>query len=68
MERDHLFGVPRCFILDYLLFNMFLCDLFFVMRVTDFASYRDDNTPCLTVATLEDVIKTLEKDFAALFQ
>ena len=28
-----------------LLFNIFLCDLFFSMNETDFPSYADDNTP-----------------------
>ena len=28
-----------------LLFNIFLCDLFWIMCETDFASFADDNTP-----------------------
>ena len=31
--------------LGSLLFNIFLCDLFFIMDDTDFASYEDDDTP-----------------------
>ena len=37
-------------ILGPLLFNIFLCDLFFIMNETDFASYADDNTPLLWLA------------------
>ena len=31
--------------LGSLLFNIFLCDLFFIMVDSDFASYEDDGTP-----------------------
>ena len=30
-----------------LLFNIFLCDLFWIMCETDFASFADDNHPVL---------------------
>ena len=47
---------------------MFLCHLFSVKKETDFASYADYNIGYVTVATLEDVIKTFEKRFIILFQ
>ena len=40
-----LFDVPQWSILEQLLFNIFLRDLFLLMRDVDIASYVDDNMP-----------------------
>ena len=53
------FGVPPGSILGPLL-NIFLCDLFYMMSDTDFASYADDNTPYVSADTIDEVIKRLK--------
>ena len=43
--EEILFGVPHGSILGFLLFDIFLCDLFFINNDADFASDADGNTP-----------------------
>ena len=43
--EEILFAIPQGSTLGPLLFNIFLCDLFFIMNDVEFASYADDNTP-----------------------
>ena len=42
--------------LGFLLFNIFLCDLFFIMNDVDFASYADDSTPYFGSNDLDEVL------------
>ena len=66
--EEILSGVPQESILDPLLFNLFLCDLFWKMRETNFASYADDNTLYVLGDSIDDVIKSLEDDSINLFK
>ena len=60
--KEILFGVPQGSTLGPLLFNIFLCDLFLIMKETGFAIYADDNTPYVAAQNLDEVIKSLEDD------
>ena len=55
-------------ILGPLLFNIFLCDIFFFCNDIDFASYADDNTPYCIGKTPEEVISQLEKSSKSIFE
>ena len=63
--EEIIFGVPQGSIL---LFNIFICDLFFIMNETDFANYADDTTPYVTGNNLDDVMKKLENHSNKLFR
>ena len=67
--EEILLEVPQESILKPLLFNIFLCELFLIMKETSFASYADNNnTPYATAENLNEVIRSFEEDSIKLFQ
>ena len=62
-------GVPQGSILGPLLFNIYICDMFFeTPKTIDFAGYADDNTPYTYSKNLEKVLENLQGALEKLFQ
>ena len=61
-----IYGVPQGSILGPLLFNVYMCDIFFDTIECDIASYADDNTPYGFDFSLDNIISNLEKSTNSL--
>ena len=58
--QEILFGVPQGSILGPLLFNIHMCDLFFVAESTGIASYADNTTPYVCLEDMDLIIEGLK--------
>ena len=60
-------GIPQGSIKGYLLFNVYLCDLFFDIIKINIANYADDTTPSALDSKPENIVKLLEENADKLF-
>ena len=66
--KDIFYGIPQGSILGPLIFNIFLCDLFYFLEGVAVASYADDTTPYTANKTNDLVIKEIEHFSEVLFK
>ena len=65
---EAILGVLQGSILGPLLFNIFLADVFLVLKDVDIANFADDNTPFKSANNIDELIDSLEKASSNFFK
>ena len=63
-----ILGVLQESILGPLLFDIFLADIFLVLKDVGIANFADDTTPITSTNNIDDLIDSLEKASSSLFK
>ena len=63
-----MFGVPQRSILEPLLFNILIYDIFYFLEDFDIANYADNSTPYCAAKSAEFVVNHLEQSSTILFE